>query len=72
MFDAIHKGDPDPKLLGYQYLQMLPQLAEGASNKLWIIPSELTEALKGIGTAFTPRPGDHTPGADRSGANPPG
>jgi regulator of protease activity HflC (stomatin/prohibitin superfamily) len=54
VFDAIHKGDPDPKLLGYQYLQMLPQLAEGASNKLWIIPSELTEALKGIGTAFTP------------------
>ncbi|MRX44836.1 SPFH domain-containing protein [Agromyces kandeliae] len=54
VFDAIHKGDPDPKLLGYQYLQMLPQLAEGASNKLWIIPSELTEALKGIGRAFTP------------------
>jgi regulator of protease activity HflC (stomatin/prohibitin superfamily) len=57
VFDAIHKGDPDPKLLGYQYLQMLPQLAEGASNKLWIIPSELTEALKGIGGAFTPKDG---------------
>ncbi|MGR0219112.1 SPFH domain-containing protein [Agromyces sp. ZXT2-6] len=62
VFDAIHKGDPDPKLLGYQYLQMLPQLAEGASNKLWIIPSELTEALKGIGNAFTPKPGDRSPG----------
>ncbi|WP_173924006.1 SPFH domain-containing protein [Agromyces sp. Marseille-P2726] len=54
VFDAIHKGDPDPKLLGYQYLQMLPQLAEGQANKLWIVPSELTEALKGIGRAFTP------------------
>jgi regulator of protease activity HflC (stomatin/prohibitin superfamily) len=54
VFDAIHKGDPDPKLLGYQYLQMLPQLAEGPASKLWIIPSELTEALKGIGAAFTP------------------
>jgi regulator of protease activity HflC (stomatin/prohibitin superfamily) len=62
VFDAIHKGDPDPKLLGYQYLQMLPRLAEGESNKLWVIPSELTEALKGIGTAFTPKPGDRTPG----------
>ena len=62
VFDAIHKGDPDPKLLGYQYLQMLPQLAEGASNKLWIIPSELTEALKGIGRAFTPN-GDGTAGS---------
>jgi regulator of protease activity HflC (stomatin/prohibitin superfamily) len=72
VFDAIHKGDPDPKLLGYQYLQMLPKLAEGASNKLWVIPSELTEALKGIGTAFTPKPGDRAPGADGSRANLPG
>ncbi|GAA2023426.1 SPFH domain-containing protein [Agromyces tropicus] len=66
VFDAIHKGDPDPKLLGYQYLQMLPQLAEGASNKLWIVPSELTEALKGIGSAFTPKGDGGTP--PRAGA----
>jgi regulator of protease activity HflC (stomatin/prohibitin superfamily) len=72
VFDAIHKGDPDPKLLGYQYLQMLPRLAEGASNKLWVIPSELTEALKGIGTAFTPKPADRTPGPDGSPPNLPG
>ena len=54
VFEAIHKGDPDPKLLAYQYLQMLPQIAQGESNKLWIVPSELTEALKGIGRAFVP------------------
>jgi regulator of protease activity HflC (stomatin/prohibitin superfamily) len=54
VFDAIHKGDPDSKLLAYQYLQTLPQLAQGDANKLWIIPSELTEALKGIGRAFGP------------------
>src|SRR6201990_2099280 len=29
VFEAIHQGDPDPKLLSYQYLQMLPQLARG-------------------------------------------
>ena len=52
VFFAIHKGDPDSKLLAYQYLQTLPKLAEGESNKLWIIPSELTEALKGIGEGF--------------------
>ena len=52
VFDAIHKGDPDSKLLAYQYLQTLPKLAEGDANKLWIIPSELTEALKGIGEGF--------------------
>jgi regulator of protease activity HflC (stomatin/prohibitin superfamily) len=54
VFEAIHKGDPDPKLLAYQYLQTLPQIAQGESNKLWIVPSELTEALKGIGRAFVP------------------
>lgn len=52
VFDAIHVGDPDDKLLAYQYLQMLPKVAESPSSKLWIIPSELTEALHGIGNAF--------------------
>jgi hypothetical protein len=49
VFDAIHAGDPDQKLLAYQYLQMLPKIAQGDANKLWIVPSELGEALKGIG-----------------------
>jgi len=48
VFAAIHEGDPDPKLLAYQYLQMLPQVAQGESNKVWIVPSELTRALDGI------------------------
>jgi len=45
VFRAIHEGDADPKLLAYQYLQMLPQIAQGESNKVWIIPSEVTRAL---------------------------
>ena len=52
VFEAIHRGKPDQKLLAYQYLQVLPQLARGDANKMWIIPSELTEALKGIGSAL--------------------
>ena len=52
VFGAIHAGQPDNLLLAYQYLQTLPKLAAGPANKLWIIPSELTEALQGIGTAF--------------------
>jgi regulator of protease activity HflC (stomatin/prohibitin superfamily) len=65
VFAAIHAGDPDPKLLDYQYLQMLPQIAQGDANKLWIVPSEWGEALKGLGGllgrgvedgAATPRP----------------
>ncbi len=52
VFDAIHKGNPDSKLLAYQYLQMLPQIAAGESNKMWIVPTELTQALRGIGAAL--------------------
>ena len=63
VFEAIHKGNPDQKLLAYQYLQTLPKLAEGSSNKVWIIPSELGEALKGVGSAlgdFVPDPKQHS------------
>jgi regulator of protease activity HflC (stomatin/prohibitin superfamily) len=49
VFRAIHEGDADPKLLAYQYLQMLPQIAQGESNKVWIIPSEFTQALGQLG-----------------------
>ncbi|GAA4741182.1 SPFH domain-containing protein [Amnibacterium soli] len=52
VFEAIHAGNPDGPLLAYQYLQTLPKIAEGQSNKLWIVPSELTDALQGIGAAF--------------------
>jgi regulator of protease activity HflC (stomatin/prohibitin superfamily) len=45
VFGAIHEGKPDPQLLAYQYLQVLPQIAQGESNKVWIIPSEVTQAL---------------------------
>src|SRR5215208_1615091 len=51
VFGAIHAGDPDPKLLAYQYLQMLPQIAQGESNKIWIIPSEITQAIGNLGGA---------------------
>ena len=55
VFDAVHRGDADQKVLADPYRQKLPLIAEGDASKLWIIPSELTEALKGIGSAFTPR-----------------
>jgi regulator of protease activity HflC (stomatin/prohibitin superfamily) len=49
VFEAIHNGNADPKLLAYQYLQVLPQIAQGESNKVWIIPSEVTQALSKLG-----------------------
>ena len=51
VFQAIHAGEPDQALLAYQYMQMLPQLAKGDSNKVWVVPSELNDALKGLGSA---------------------
>jgi len=47
-FGAIHAAKPDPALLAYQYLQTLPQLAQGDANKMWIIPSEFNKALEGL------------------------
>nr|WP_235451486.1 MULTISPECIES: SPFH domain-containing protein [unclassified Microcella] len=72
VFAAIHVGDPDPKLLAYQYLQTLPKLAEGASNKMWIIPSELTEALKGVTNGFGMGGGAPRPSAPHTDPVPPG
>jgi len=52
VFKSIHDGDADPKLLAYQYLQTLPQLAQGQGNTVWMIPSELTSALRLLSSAF--------------------
>ncbi|MFD7776956.1 SPFH domain-containing protein [Streptomyces sp. NPDC059753] len=53
VFQAVHRNDPDPKLLAYQYMQMLPQLAQGPGSTFWVIPSEVTSALDGVSRAFS-------------------
>jgi regulator of protease activity HflC (stomatin/prohibitin superfamily) len=53
VFQAIHDGAPDEQLLSYQYLQMLPQLAQGSANKIFVIPSEFNQALGNIGGALS-------------------
>ena len=52
VFDAIHRGNADSKLLAYQYLQTLPKIANGSSSKMWIVPTEFTAALDGIAGAL--------------------
>jgi regulator of protease activity HflC (stomatin/prohibitin superfamily) len=52
VFQAVHHNDADPKVLAYQYLQTLPQLAQAEGNTFWVIPSEVTTALKTLSTAF--------------------
>jgi regulator of protease activity HflC (stomatin/prohibitin superfamily) len=70
VFQAVHDNDPDPKLLAYQYLQTLPQLAQGSGNTFWVIPSEVTSALKMVTSAFAPDPAPTTsaPSDSASGA----
>jgi regulator of protease activity HflC (stomatin/prohibitin superfamily) len=52
VFQAVHDNDPDPKLLAYQYLQTLPQIAQGAGSTFWVIPSEVTGAMRAVANAF--------------------
>ncbi len=52
VFQAIHEGNPDQRLLAYKYLEMLPEIAQGGANKLWIVPSELGKVLEGLGGLF--------------------
>ena len=57
VFQAIHDGQPDQSLLAYQYLQMMPKIAEGDANKVWIVPSEIGKAMEGLGSTMTRLPG---------------
>ena len=61
VFQAIHEGKPNRELLSYEYLQMLPQLAEGDANKVFVVPSEFAEAFGGIGEALSRRAGEVSP-----------
>jgi SPFH domain / Band 7 family len=71
VFQAIHDGEPDQSLLAYQYLQMLPKIAEGDANKVWIVPSEIGRALEGLGSTLSsiqgiPKPVDGIEGSKPS------
>ena len=75
VFQAVHDGNADPQVLAYQYLQTLPQLAQAEGNTFWVIPSEVTTALRTLSTAFGGPDGAAAPGsasAPRERAVPPG
>ncbi len=56
VFQSVHANDADPKVLAYKYLEMLPRLAEGG-NGFFVIPGELTEAVRTVTAAFAPEHG---------------
>ena len=74
VFKAIHEGRPTRDLLSYEYLQMLPQLAEGDANKVFVIPSEFAQMFGGLGEALGRRGEESasSEGASGTGAAPGG
>src|ERR1700742_4914978 len=71
-FAAIKAGRPTPEMLAYQYLQMLPKMAQGDANKVWVVPSDFGAALQGFAKSlgapgddgafrFVPSPVDNVP-----------
>ncbi|WP_457206498.1 SPFH domain-containing protein [Nocardioides sp. P5_C9_2] len=52
VFQAVHDNDADPQVLAYKYLEMLPRLAEHG-NGYFVIPGELSEAMRTVTSAFT-------------------
>jgi hypothetical protein len=71
-FGAIHAARPDPALLAYQYLQTLPQIAQGEANKMWIVPSEFSKALEGLARLSGADGSDAPSWLDAQGSGEPG
>jgi len=66
VFNAIHDGKPDERLITLKYLEMLPRLAEGSANKLFMpyeasgMISALSAMIEGI------KPGGSSTSAETS------
>lgn len=49
---AIKSSQVTPEVLAYQYLEKLPQLAEGQASTMWMIPSQFGDSLEQFARAF--------------------
>jgi regulator of protease activity HflC (stomatin/prohibitin superfamily) len=52
--EAIRNADPDSRVLAYQYIQSLPEIAAGESNKIWMLPTELSGPMAHLVEALRP------------------
>ncbi|HTF40369.1 MAG TPA: SPFH domain-containing protein, partial [Propionibacteriaceae bacterium] len=68
VFQAVHRNNADPKVLAYKYLETLPHLARGG-NTFWVIPGELTQAVRTITEAFGDRSRMGAPATDEGRAD---
>ncbi|CAL9306753.1 hypothetical protein SUDANB51_04106 [Streptomyces sp. enrichment culture] len=70
VFQAVHRNNADPKILAYKYLETLPHLASSDNNTFWVIPGELTEAIRTVTRAFGDQPAAPPEEAADAGAGP--
>ncbi len=68
VFNAIHAGNPDNSIITLKYLEMLPKLAEGTANKIFLpyeasgIISSIAAMVEGFKDKPTPpQPSNETP-----------
>ena len=66
VFKAIHEGKPSRELLTYQYIQALPQVADGEGVTLMIVPSDAIAAMGAIAALG----GGFQSGQDAAGSEP--
>ena len=52
IYEAIHQANPTAAALAHRYLEILPGLAQGDANTVWVIPSELTGAMEALRKGF--------------------
>lgn len=55
---AIKTSQVTPDVLAFQYLQKLPEMAEGSANKMWLIPSQFGDALESFTKQFSDKDSD--------------
>jgi len=49
---TLHDLAPTPGALAYTYLQALTRISEGEANTMWVVPAELTEAMRTVTSAM--------------------
>jgi regulator of protease activity HflC (stomatin/prohibitin superfamily) len=64
VFAAVREQDPDERVMAYEFMRHLPDMASGESSKVWIVPTDITRALGAMGGAFDAR------GTGEAGAGP--
>lgn len=57
---AIKSSQVTPEVLSYQYLEKLPEMAQGDANKVWMLPMQFGDSLEQFAKAFADKDDDGT------------